>query len=286
MNTPRLVAGIVVRNSLHVQSIGFREYLPIGCPVDSAKEFDRWGIDEIALILLDDDPVANRRLVSDVSGAIAVPLAAIGGIRHLDDAKSYIASGADKLGFNSSLVENPRLVHEAARLFGEQCVMASIDVVRRNDRLLRWDYWHGIESDMELPSWINNVEALGAGEILLNFPERDGTGEGMDLDAIESAVRATRLPLVAMGGVGTSRHVADCFRAANPSGIAVGNRLAHFEQSVLLFKKALADAGAPVRKGVKACYADSPTDSAGRPAKKDDAVLTDLLFQRIEPEQI
>jgi cyclase len=238
------------------------------------------------MILLDDDPEANRKLVSEVSKAVAVPLAAVGGIRDISDARAYIAGGADKLGFNSSLVENPRLVHEAARLFGEQCVMASIDVVRRNDRLLRWDYWHGIESEMELPSWINTVEALGAGEILLNFPERDGTGEGMDLDAIESAVRATRLPLVAMGGVGTSRHAVDCFRAANPSGIAVGNRLAHFEQSVLLFKNALAGAGAPVRKGVKACYANSPTDSAGRPAKKDDAELADLLFQRIEPEQI
>ena len=280
------MAGIFVRDSLHVQSCGFGRYLPVGCPVESAKEFDRWGIDEIALILSDDDPIANRRLVSEVSGAIAVPLAAIGGIRSLDDAKAYISSGADKLGFNRCLAGNTELVQETCWLFGEQCVIASVDVVRRNDQLLRWDYWRRSDSGKSLPSWIHAVEALGVGEILLNFPEHDGTKMGMDLEAIKTAVRATHLPLVAMGGVGTLRHAVDCFLAAHPSGICIGNRLAHFEHSVLLFKKALAEAGAPVRKGVKACYADSPIDATGRPTKKDDAVLADLLFRRIEPEEI
>jgi cyclase len=286
MNTPRLVAGIVVRGGLHVQSFRFGRYLPIGCPIESAREFDRWGIDEIALIMLDDAPVANRKLVSDVSGAIAVPLAAIGGIRHLDDARDYISCGADKLGFNRCLSDDPELVRETSRLFGQQCAIASVDAVRRKDQVLRWDYWRETNSGKDLSAWIREVEGLGAGEILLNFPEHDGTGLGMDLEAIHRAVRATCLPLVAMGGIGTSAHAVDCFRSAHPSGICVGNRLAHFEQSVLLFKQALATAGAPVRKGVKACYADSPTDAAGRPAKKDDAVLADLLFQRIEPETI
>jgi len=287
MNTPpRLVAGIVVRDGLHVQSFAFGRYQPIGSPRESAREFDRWGIDEIALILLDGDPIANRRLISDVSGAIAVPLTAIGGIRRLDDARDYISCGADKLGFNRCLSDDRELVRETSRLFGQQCVIASIDAVRRKDQLLRWDYWRGADSEADLFTWMGEVEKIGAGEVLLNFPERDGKGDGMDLEAIEAAVRATRLPLVAMGGIGTSGHAVDCFRSAQPSGICVGNRLAHFEHSVLLFKKALAETGIPIRKGIQACYADSPTDAVGRPSKKDDAVLADLLFRRIEPEEI
>lgn len=191
MSSLRLVASIVVRGGLHVQSFGFRRYLPVGSPVESAREFDRWGIDEIALILLDDDPEANRKLVSEVSKAIAVPLAAVGGIRDISHARAYIAGGADKLGFNKSLVENTRLVHEAARLFGEQCVMASIDLVQVDDLAVRWDYWRKTASDLNAASWIREVESIGAGEILLNFPERDGVGSGMDLETIQAAVDCT-----------------------------------------------------------------------------------------------
>lgn len=286
MNSPRLVASIVVRDGLHVQSFGFRRYLPVGSPVESAKEFDRWGVDEIALVLLDSDLQANRRLVSEVSAAIAVPLAAIGGIRSIADARAYIAGGADKIGFNTALVENPALVHEASRIFGEQCVVASIDLVRQGARFVRWDYWKKNASNMESVAWIREVERMGAGEILLNFPEKDGAGRGMDVEAIQQAVASTNLPLVAVGGIGTTAHAAACFLVAKPSGIGVGNRLAHFEQSILLFKKALADSGAPVRAAVKATYFDSPTDTEGRPTKKTEEFLADLLFHRIEPEKI
>ena len=286
MSSLRLVASIVVSGGLHVQSFGFRRYLPVGSPVESAREFDRWGIDEIALILLDNDPEANRKLVSEVSKAIAVPLAAVGGIRDISHARAYIAGGADKLGFNKSLVENPRLVHEAARLFGEQCVIASIDLVRVDDRAVRWDYWRKTASDLNAASWIREVESIGAGEILLSFPERDGVGRGLDLETIKAAVDCTRLPVVAVGGIGTSAHGVECFQAAKPSGIGVGNRLAHFEQSILLFKKALAESGAPMRAGVKSSYADSPTDESGRPTKKSEKILAELFFKRIEPEKI
>lgn len=286
MNSPRLVAAIVVRDGLHVQSFGFRRYLPVGSPVESAREFDRWGIDEIALILLDDDPQANRRLVADVSAAIAVPLGAVGGVREISDAMAYIAGGADKIGLNFALAANPGLVREAALIFGNQCVVASVDAVRSGDKVVRWDYWRGQAAEKDITTWIDEVEKMGAGEILLNFPERDGLGNGMDLDAIREVVDRTSLPVVALGGVGIASNAADCFRSAAPSGIGIGNRLAHFEQSVLLFKKALGDFGAPVRTGVKSSYANSPTDAAGRPLKKSESFLNDLVFQRIEPERI
>lgn len=286
MNTPRLVAGIVVRGGLHVQSVGFQKYRPVGSPVESAREFDRWGIDEIALVLLDHDPLANQRLVADVSAAIAVPLAAIGGIRTLAEAKAYIAGGADKLGFNSGLVKNPEVVRHAADLFGEQCIVGSIDLVRMGGRPARWDYWRTCASNIDAVAWLRTVETMGAGEILLNFPERDGLCRGMDIEMIRDIVDATSLPVVAMGGIGTAAHAGECFREARPSGIGVGNRLSHFEHSILLFKKGLADSGAMVRSAVRTNYADAPTDVAGRPARKTEQFLSDLLFQRIEPETI
>jgi cyclase len=286
VNSPRLIAAIVVREGLHVQSFGFRKYLPVGSPVESAREFDRWGIDEIALILLDKDPKANRQLVAEVSAAVAVPLAAVGGVRQISDAKAYIELGADKIGLNYDLVRDPRLVREAAALFGNQCVIASVDLARWGKKLMRWDYWKNRTSDKEATAWIGELEKMGVGEILLNFPERDGYGKGMDVEAIRKIVNCTNLPVMALGGIGTTIHAVQCFKSASPSGIGVGNRLAYFEHSVLLFKKALSDCGAPVRAGVQASYADSPTDASGRPIKKLDKILYKLVFEQIEPEVI
>jgi len=286
MNSPRIIAMIVVHEGLHVQSYGFRKYLPIGSPVESAREYDRWGIDEIALVLLDRDPKANHRIVAEVSGAMAAPLLAMGGIRTEEDAKAYIAGGADKVGFNFSLTENPELVLKTARRFGQQCVVASMDLVRWAGCWARWDYWKNSRSKEDVFACLRRIELLQAGEIFLNFPEKDGMGNGMEVQVIQQIVKKTPLPVVAAGGIGTTGQACACYLRARPSGIGIGNRLAHFEHSVLLFKEALKKVGAPVRQSVHASYAESPTDAMGRPARKSEKFLSDLLFRRIEPEKI
>lgn len=286
MNSPRVVALIVVREGLHVQSCGFQRYLPIGSPVESAREYDRWGIDEIALVLLDRDPKVNRKTVAEVSGAIAAPLLAMGGIRTEEDAKAYIAGGADKVGFNYSLTGNPDMVLKTARRFGQQCVVASIDLVRRAGRWVRWDYWKNSGSSEDVLACLRRMEHLQAGEIFLNFPEKDGMGTGMEVGVIQKIVKQTPLPVVVAGGIGTTGHVRACYRRARPSGIGIGNGLAHFEHSVLLFKQALAKAGAPVRQSIQANYRESSTDATGRPLRKSEKFLSELLFRRIEPEKI
>jgi cyclase len=286
MSTLRLVATIVVREGLHVQSIGFRKYLPIGSPIESACEFDRWGIDEIAVIFLDANTDRNRMLTLEICKKVATPLTIVGGIRTLSDARTIIASGADKIGFNKALLENPNLIRDSAQYFGEQCIVGSIDLVRVKERPFRWDYWMQSASNIAATEWVRSVQQLGVGEILLNFPFLDGSGLGMDVETIRDVVAATTLPVTAVGGVGKIAHLSNCYSMAKPSGIGVGNRLAHFEHSVLLAKRNLADSGAPVRSVFKASYEDSPILSSGRPAKKSDAVLSDLLFRRIDPEHI
>ena len=284
MNAPRIVGTIIVRGGLHVQSLGFKQYLPLGCPVESAKEFDRWGIDEIALILLDKNFKLNLNTISEVSSAVSVPVAAVGGLRSIMDAKAYVSGGADKIGFNYSLFENPQMVHEATKIFGQQCIIASIDLVHYKSKLQHWNYWENKCSKYNITSLIDKIKQVNVGEILLNFPEKDGSGTGMDLVAIKKIVQISQTPVIALGGVGSVKHIVNCFKSANPSAIGIGNRLSHFEHSVYLFKKGLKDIGAPVRTGVNPCYDDSMIDHDGRPINKSEKELEELNFQQIEPQ--
>ena len=286
MNLPRVIANIVIKNGLHVQSIGFEKYLPLGCPIESAREFDRWGIDEIIITFLDGDYKASLNLISKISEAIAVPLTATGGIRKITEAKEYISVGADKIGINNTLQENKRLVSDIANILGNQCVVASIDIIRNKKEIYPYSYKDKKTYKTNIFSWIDEVEKMGAGEILLNFPERDGMGKGMDVDAVTRVVNYTPLPVIAIGGIGRPLDAVKVYKIANPSGIGIANRLAFFEHTVLLFKQALKDSGAPIRIGVKANYSCSSFDKSGLPKKKSEKKLYELFFEQIEAEVI
>ncbi|MEO6054538.1 MAG: HisA/HisF-related TIM barrel protein [Chthoniobacterales bacterium] len=286
MYSPRIIATLVIRNGHHVQSLGFKHYLPVGSPAESAREYDRWGVDEIVLILTNDSGENARHIISSVADAIAVPLTVAGGIRTLWDAHNYLSWGADKVALNHVLVEQPDIATAVAHQFGSQCLVASVDVWRTGNKLFRYDHWLHSASSVELLDWIHQKIGAGAGEILLNFPQHDGMRIGMDSEAISQVVQDVGAPVIACGGIGTVQHAVDCLRTANPSGIAIGNVLAHFEQSILLFKEGIKTAGAEIRAAVKATYNSHRFDPRGCPEKLDDAKLDELLFHRIEPELI
>lgn len=282
----RLIATIVVRANQHVQSIGFSRALPVGDPVESAREFDRWGVDEIVLVFAEPEQTDCRRLIASVSGAVAVPLTVAGGVRNLQDVGDYLTCGADKVALNRALMEHPDLLTSAADRYGVQCMVASVDLVRSGDECLRYDYWKSAPSSEAALPWMEQCVRQGAGEILLNFPEHDGAYQGMDTEAVRQAVETLSVPLIAVGGVGRASDVVACWQQAQPSAIGVGNLLAHIEHALPLIRNELRRAGARVREGVVTDYAAVPQDQRGRVLKQEDAVLEELIYRRVEPDTI
>lgn len=284
IHTPRLISVLTIRDGWHVQSMNFSAYLPVGEAGHSALEFDRWGIDEIALVFLNGSSRSNLEVISQVAGRVAVPLTVFGSVRDITDADLYLSAGADKVGVNRLFTDQPENAIAIAEKYGNQCLVASVDIVRRDGKLLRYDHWRRQASRVEIDDWIRKLQRWGAGEIFINFPEQDGTLSGMDVATVSHIVKTTEVPVIACGGVGNAAHVTECWREAGPSAVAVGNIFSYFEQSVLVIKEHLRRNGAPVRQSVKADCTRHRFTGDSRILKQEEAVLDDLLFTRIEPE--
>ncbi|OUC13627.1 MAG: imidazole glycerol phosphate synthase subunit HisF [Alkalinema sp. CACIAM 70d] len=257
----RLIPVLLLRNGLLVRSEGFQTHQIIGNPIHEVKRFNEWNVDELIYLDIsqaddydlrrDDhkvkdltDPLA---ILDEVSQTCFMPLTWGGRIRHLEDIRQRIHRGADKVTLNSAAVKTPQLITEAAQVFGSQAIVASIDVKRQG--MGQYEVWiEGGKTPTGLHpvQWAQEVERLGAGEILLNSIDRDGSAQGYDLDLIQAVAAATRIPIIACGGVGRYEHYAPGI-AAGASAVAAAN-IWHFrELSDRGGKRALAKAGIPVR---------------------------------------
>jgi imidazole glycerol-phosphate synthase subunit HisF len=285
----RIVGVVVVRDGWVVQSIGFQRFLPVGRPSIAVEYLNRWGIDEIVLL----DITASRQgrspnftTVSEVSKLCHVPLSVGGGIRHLQDVKQLLASGADKVIVNRAALEDPTLLRRAASVFGNQCIVTSIDVRREANgcfRVMRDGGTH--ETEWELKDWAAKVEQNDAGEILLTSIDQDGAQTGYDVECIRAVANAVRIPVIACGGVGHPRHFVEAF-AVGASAAAAGNFFHFAEHSPQLAKEHLSRVGVDVRQEVTTSYARSHFASDGRVEKIDDAVLEALRFEVMQEEVI
>jgi cyclase len=284
----RVVGVVLVRDGIAVQSIGFRKYLPIGRPEIAIEYLDRWGIDEIVVLHMDATPkgesVAAEKVAAYAS-CCQVPLAVGGGIADIDAVKRVIHAGADKVVLNAAAVLRPKLIEDAARLFGDQCVVISIDARRRSD-----GGHDTFTHSATRPTGLSAVELAvkvtghGAGEILVNSIDRDGSQQGYDLDLLRAAVQAVRVPVIACGGAGKPEHM----RAAMETGVAAvaaANFFNYQEHSVILAKRALVRAGADVRLDSYATYEHHALRDDGRLAKQADAALDALRFRYV-PEEV
>ena len=248
----RLIPCLDVDAGRVVKGTNFVELRDAGDPVELAARYDAEGADE--LVFLDiTATVEDRRSTLEVIAATAeqvfIPLTVGGGVRSDDDVNALLRAGADKVAINSAAVRDPRLLQRCADRFGTQCMVVAIDARRRDG-----DGWEVVVDAGRTPTGREAVEwaveatsERGAGEILLTSMDRDGTGEGYDLELLRAVGGATNVPLVASGGAGAPDHFADAVLEGGADAVLAASRF-HFEElSIRQVKESMAERGIAVR---------------------------------------
>ena len=245
----RIIPCLDVAGGRVVKGVHFESLRDAGDPVEQATRYDAEGADELVFLDISASPDARRTtldMVSRVAESIFIPFTVGGGIRAVADAGAALRAGADKISVNTAAVRDPALVSRLAESFGSQCVVAAVDVRRREGRLTVVVNGGREETPLEAIGWIRRLEALGAGEILLTSMDRDGTGQGYDLALVHEASAAVSLPVIASGGAGNLGHLAEAFEAGAHGVLAA--TIFHFQGSSLPEARAfLRERGHPVR---------------------------------------
>ncbi|MBI0535704.1 imidazole glycerol phosphate synthase subunit HisF [Roseomonas sp. KE2513] len=246
----RVIPCLDVKDGRVVKGVNFVALRDAGDPVEQARAYDREGADEITF--LDIGATHENRgtmldVVSRTAAEVFIPLTVGGGVRSVEDMRALLLAGADKVSINSAALADPDLVRRGAEAFGSQAIVVAVDARRVASG--RWEiFTHGgrRETGVDAVEWARRVEGLGAGEILLTSMDRDGTGEGFDLDLLRAVRAAVRLPVVASGGVGTLDHFAEG-AAAGATGLLAASIFHYGHFRISEAKAALAAKGWPVR---------------------------------------
>ena len=280
----RLIACLLIKNDLIVQSIGFKKYLPIGNPKFPLEFLNKWDVDEI--ILLDIDAYKEKRkldlkILEILSKSCFVPLTVGGGISTVEDVRKFIRNGADKVSINSSAISNPKLITEIANVFGSQCIVVSIDCKLDEDGIYRVYKNSGkISTNLVASEWAKEIENLGAGEIFLNSIDRDGSKLGYDIDLIKEISDTVSIPVIACGGVGDFSHFASGIVDGNASAVAAGNIFHYIEHSTIIAKMNLLQSNIDVRMDSEATYEGRRFDNNGRLMMISKEDLLKVQFKR------
>ena len=209
----RIIPCLDVDDGRVVKGVQFVDILDAGDPVEVARRYDEQGADE--LVFLDitassDDRETMVHVVEEVASQVFIPLTVGGGIRELSDIRRMLNAGADKVGINTTAVNNPEFVRQAAERFGSQCIVVAIDAKQVGEG--KWEiFTHGGRkpTGIDAVAWAKKMADFGAGEILLTSMDRDGTRDGYDLALTRAISEAVPVPVIASGGVGTLEHLAD-----------------------------------------------------------------------------
>jgi cyclase len=256
MLTKRIIPCLDVDRGRVVKGVKFFDHVDAGDPVEQAKRYQDDGADELVFY----DITASHEgreimadLVAKVVEEIFMPLTVGGGIRTLDDATRLIQAGAEKVSLNSAAVRNPKLLAEVSRKFGRCATVLGLDANRvMIDGIEHWHvYLNGgrVDAGIKVMDWVKQAEDLGAGEIVLNVMNADGTKAGYDLEMTRAVSEAVHIPVVASGGAGSPQHILDVLTTGRADA-ALAASIFHFrEHSVPSVKQFLADHGVPVRIG-------------------------------------
>jgi len=252
MFTKRIIPCLDVHNGRVVKGVNFVNLQDAGDPVEIAAAYDAAGADE--LVFLDITASSDGRetvvdMVRKVASKVFIPFTVGGGIRTVDDFKMLLREGADKISVNSSAIDRPALISEAADKFGSQCVVVAIDAKRRADGSGFNIYKHGGRLDMGIDAveWAMKAESLGAGEILLTSMDGDGTKAGYDLELTRQIAENVKIPVIASGGAGKLEHFKDALTVGKADA-ALAASLFHFKElEIRQVKEYLRSEGISVR---------------------------------------
>lgn len=253
MFTKRIIPCLDVNNGRVVKGINFINLRDAGDPVEVVAAYDKAGADEV--VFLDITASSDHRatvvdMVRKVAEKVFIPFTVGGGIRTVDDFKALLREGADKISINSSAINNPRLISDAADKFGSQCVVVAIDARRREDGS-GWNvYKNGgrIDTGLDAIEWAMKANALGAGEILLTSMDCDGTKTGYDIELTRMIADNVSIPVIASGGAGTKEHFYDALTEGHADAALAASLFHYKELEIMDLKNYLADRGVSVRR--------------------------------------
>ena len=253
MFTKRIIPCLDVNGGRVVKGVNFVNLIDAGDPVEIAAAYDKAGADE--LVFLDITASSDNRgtvvdMVRRVAEKVFIPFTVGGGIRTVEDFKVLLREGADKISINSSAINTPELISNAADRFGSQCVVVAIDARRREDGS-GWNvYKNGgrIDTGLDAIEWAMNADKMGAGEILLTSMDCDGTKAGYDIELTRLISQNVSIPVIASGGAGTKDHFYDAL-TEGCADAALAASLFHFKElEIMDLKNYLAGRGVPVRR--------------------------------------
>ena len=252
MFTKRIIPCLDVNAGRVVKGVNFVDLKDAGDPVEIARAYDKAGADE--LVFLDITASSDERrtvvdMVRQVAECVFIPFTVGGGIRTVDDFRAILREGADKVSINSSAINTPELISDAADKFGSQCVVVAIDAKRREDGS-GWNiYKNGgrIDVGIDAVEWAEKVERLGAGEILLTSMDCDGTKAGYDLDLTRAIAENVSIPVIASGGAGTLEHFKEALTEGKADAALAASLFHYKELEIRQVKEYLRGEGVPVR---------------------------------------
>ncbi|HAI92517.1 MAG TPA: imidazole glycerol phosphate synthase subunit HisF [Butyrivibrio sp.] len=252
MFTKRVIPCLDCKNGRVVKGTNFIDLRDAGDPVEVAAAYDKEGADEIVFLDItatSDDRNTTVDLVRKVAEKVFIPFTVGGGIRTVDDFRTLLREGADKISVNSAAINNPDLINQAADKFGSQCVVVAIDAKRRPDNSGFDVYRSGgrINTGLDAVEWAKEAYKRGAGEILLTSMDCDGTKSGYDIELTRSITDVVNIPVIASGGAGKKEHFADAFLKANADAVLAASLFHYKELEIIELKEYLKSKDIPVR---------------------------------------
>ena len=249
----RIIPCLDVDKGRVVKGVNFLNIRDAGDPVEIAKRYDTEGADEITML----DITASHetrdttyKTVESIASQVFIPLTVGGGVRKIEDIKKLLRSGADKVSINTSAVENPSFVKEAADKFGSQCIVVAVDAKAKTDKENTWEvvtYGGRNRTGIDVLEWTEQVAEYGAGEILLTSMDRDGTKEGFDNNLVSKVSSGISIPVIASGGVGNLDHLIDGVKIGGAEAVLAASIFHFSEFSIKEAKEAMKVSGITVR---------------------------------------
>lgn len=249
----RIIVCLDVKDGRTTKGIKFKNNVDIGDPVEMAKKYYEQGVDELVFY----DIMASARgrgpildLISHVAEQVFIPFCVGGGIGTVDDIRSTILAGAEKVSLNSQAVKNPGLITQGARIFGNQCIVLGMDAARDPSCPCGYRvYINGgrTKTDLDAREWAVKAVELGAGEIVLNSIDADGMKTGYEINLTKMIAESVGVPVIASGGGGTPAHIADVLKEGKADAALIASMVHSMGYTVDGIKNALAEQGVPVR---------------------------------------
>ena len=228
----RIIPCLDVKDGRVVKGINFLDLIDAGDPVEQAKHYSENGADEICFLdisasLENRDTMIN--VVKKTANEVFIPLTVGGGISSINNIQSLLKAGADKVSINSAAINNPEIIKQSSEYFGNQCIVVAVDAKKINNDWYVYSHGGTIKTDILALSWIEKIQKLGAGEILLTSMDKDGTKSGFDVELLKKVSQFIKIPLIASGGVGSLEHFYE--------GVAEGKANALLAASVFHFNE-------------------------------------------------